>query len=185
MLRPTREFFTHLETSPLHILTYALHSWPLSSEGSLACHTLCDTWYPFIIVISKDPWHLHLLPSVWQWNCHTCFNDLCQSRPKIEFQSPACKQIWVPFSRVYSLPNTCLAASWDDRTENDDNYIWQFEKSYKSGIFLKNDFFLFRLYLFFLCIKTDSGFSIKIYQICQRMYLWIRRIKTEYNHPPK
>ena len=45
-------------------------------------------------------------------------------------------------------------------------------------------FFLSRLYLFFLCIKTDSGFSIKIYQICQTMYLWIRRIKTEYNHPP-
>ena len=79
-------------------------------------------WYMIsvIIVISKDSWHLHLLPSVWQWNCHPCFNDLCQSRPKIEFQSPACKQIWVPFSRVYSLPNTRLFASWDDRTENDD-----------------------------------------------------------------
>ena len=23
----------------LHIFTYAQHSWPLSSEGSLACHT--------------------------------------------------------------------------------------------------------------------------------------------------
>ena len=26
----------------LHILTYARHSWTLSSEGSLACHTYCD-----------------------------------------------------------------------------------------------------------------------------------------------
>ena len=35
--RPTREFFTHMETTTgegLHILTYARHSWPLSSEGS-------------------------------------------------------------------------------------------------------------------------------------------------------
>ena len=27
----------------LQILTYARHSWPLSSEGSLPCHTYCDT----------------------------------------------------------------------------------------------------------------------------------------------
>ena len=39
----------------LQILTYARHSWPVSSEGSLACHTYCDTGYPFIMVISEDP----------------------------------------------------------------------------------------------------------------------------------
>ena len=38
----------------LQILTYARHFWPLSSEGSLVCHT-CDTGHPFIMVISKDP----------------------------------------------------------------------------------------------------------------------------------
>ena len=43
-------------------------SWPLSSEGSLTCHTHCDTGLPFIMIISEDPWHL--LPSVWQWSCH-------------------------------------------------------------------------------------------------------------------
>ena len=37
----------------LQILTYARHSRPLSSEGSLACHTYCG--HPFIIVISEDP----------------------------------------------------------------------------------------------------------------------------------
>ena len=53
--RPTREFFTfftHMETSTgegLHILTYARHIWPLSSEGSLACHAyekrgICSQW---------------------------------------------------------------------------------------------------------------------------------------------
>ena len=36
-------------------LTYAGHSWPLSSEGSLACHTFCDKGHPFIMVISEDP----------------------------------------------------------------------------------------------------------------------------------
>ena len=36
----------------------------LSNEGSLACHTYCDTGRPFIMVISEDPWLSHLLPSV-------------------------------------------------------------------------------------------------------------------------
>ena len=37
---------THMETSPL------------------PCHTYCDTGHPFIMVISVDLWHSHLLPSV-------------------------------------------------------------------------------------------------------------------------
>ena len=39
----------------LQILTYALHLWTLSSEGSLTCHTYCDPGHPFIMVISEDP----------------------------------------------------------------------------------------------------------------------------------
>ena len=35
-------------------LTYARHSRPFSSEGSLACHTYCDTGHPFMMVISED-----------------------------------------------------------------------------------------------------------------------------------
>ena len=54
-------------------VTYARHSWPLSSGGSLTCQTHCDTDLPFIMVISENPWHSHLLPSVWQWNCHYLF----------------------------------------------------------------------------------------------------------------
>ena len=60
----------------LQILTYARHSWPLtwkSSEGSLTCHTYCDKGHPFIMVISGDPWHLRLLPSVYQWNYQYLF----------------------------------------------------------------------------------------------------------------
>ena len=32
----------------LQILVYTQHSWPLSSEGSLVCHTYCDTGHPFV-----------------------------------------------------------------------------------------------------------------------------------------
>ena len=31
----------------LQILTYDRHSWPLSREDSLTCHTYCDTGHPF------------------------------------------------------------------------------------------------------------------------------------------
>ena len=56
-LCPTREFFTHMETSPLPVKgckfwqVYARHLWPLSSEDSLPCHIYCDTGHPFIMVV--------------------------------------------------------------------------------------------------------------------------------------
>ena len=57
-------------------LTYARHFWPLSSEGSSACHTYCDKGHPFIMVISEYPWQSHLLPSLWQCSCHYLFKRL-------------------------------------------------------------------------------------------------------------
>ena len=42
----------------------------MSSEGSLTCHTHCNTGLPFVMVISEDPWHSHLMQSVCQWSCH-------------------------------------------------------------------------------------------------------------------
>ena len=48
----------------LQILIFARQSWPLTSEGSLVCHTYCDIRHSFILVISEDPWHSHLLPCV-------------------------------------------------------------------------------------------------------------------------
>ena len=36
-------------------------------------HTHCDTGLPFIMVISEDPWHSLLMPSVLQWSCHYLF----------------------------------------------------------------------------------------------------------------
>ena len=85
VFRPNREiFFSYgddtIAGEGLQILTYARYSWPLSSEGSLACHTHYDTGHLFIMVISEDPWHSHLLHSVWQWSCHYLFYDLGLSR---------------------------------------------------------------------------------------------------------
>ena len=76
----------------LKVLTYARHSWPLSSEGSSACHTYCDTGHPFIMVISEDPWHSHLLPSVWQWRFRYLFLQLRSVAAGIRTPSP-------PFAR--------------------------------------------------------------------------------------
>ena len=71
----------------LQIFSFARHSWPLSSEGSIACLTYCDTGHSFLMVISEDPWHSHLLPSVWQWGCHYLFFfDLGLSR--LGFEHP-------------------------------------------------------------------------------------------------
>ena len=67
VFRPTR----YLETSPLK--GCALHSWPLSSEGSLTFHTYCNTGHQFIMVISVDPRHSHLLPSVRKRSSHYLF----------------------------------------------------------------------------------------------------------------
>ena len=35
------------------VVTYTEHLWPLSTDGSLACHTYCDTGYPFTLVIMR------------------------------------------------------------------------------------------------------------------------------------
>ena len=70
----------------LQILTYARHS-RLSSEGSWACHTNCDTGHPFIMVIAEDPWHSHLMPSVKQWSCHYLFLRLGSVAPSIRSQA--------------------------------------------------------------------------------------------------
>ena len=56
----------------LQIWTYARHSWPLSREDSLTCHTDCDTEHPFTMVISRELWH-------------TCNYLVCHGREAIRF----------------------------------------------------------------------------------------------------
>ena len=58
------------------------HSWPSSSEDSLACN-------PFIMVMYENSCHSHLLPSVKQCNCHSLFYDL----------GPSKLELWYPFFR--------------------------------------------------------------------------------------
>ena len=57
----------------LQIFIYSRHLEPLSIEVFLACHPNCDTGYQFIVVISEDPWHSQLSPSVWQRSCYYFF----------------------------------------------------------------------------------------------------------------
>ena len=70
----------------LQILIYARHTWPLSSEGSWACYTYCDTGRPFIIVICEYPWRT----CCWALGggvVITCLKDLGLSWPGIEPRS--------------------------------------------------------------------------------------------------
>ena len=77
VFRPTREFLhsygdVTITGERLQMLTYARHLWTLSSDDSLVCQTFCGTGRPFIMVISEDPWHSHLLTSALT----TCFYDV-------------------------------------------------------------------------------------------------------------
>ena len=69
---PLENFSLTIDGEGLQMLTYARHSWPLSSGGSLACHTYCDTGHPFIMVIFEDPWQSAFGSGV----DITCFYDL-------------------------------------------------------------------------------------------------------------
>ena len=66
-------------TENCHILNFSIYWVAVNTKStiwqllSLACHTFCDTGHPFIVVISEDPWHSHLFPSVWMWSCHYLF----------------------------------------------------------------------------------------------------------------
>ena len=117
VFRPTCEFFTHMETSPLPVkdckfsLTYARHSWPLSSEDSLACHTYCDTRNQFIMVFPEDPWHSQLLPIVWKWNCHYMFLRLRSVRLGFEYPIATCEA-----NALTHCTAAAVAADEDEKT---------------------------------------------------------------------
>ena len=70
VFRPIREFFIPMETSPLPVKGCKV--WPLfGTHDHWAVRVVwratsyCDTEHPFLLVISDDPWHSHLLPSVF------------------------------------------------------------------------------------------------------------------------
>ena len=76
---PTPELFTHMETSPLPVKGCKFWTWAVRVLKR-------DTGHPFIMVISEDPWHSHLLPSVWKWSCRYLFLRLSLSR--LGFEHP-------------------------------------------------------------------------------------------------
>ena len=41
--------------------------------GPFVFNTYFDTEYPLRLIILDDPWHSHILPSVWQVRCHYLF----------------------------------------------------------------------------------------------------------------
>ena len=67
---------------PVANLTHARHLWPLSSKGSLVCHTNCDTGQPFIMAISETS---RPMPSVWQGSCRHLFQRLS----RLVFEHPS------------------------------------------------------------------------------------------------
>ena len=90
--------FTHMETSRLPV-----KGCKSNSEGSLACHTYCDMGHPFTMVISKDPWHSHLLQSVYQWSCHYLYLRLRSvatgiQTPNLALEGPALTHCAVCYS---------------------------------------------------------------------------------------
>ena len=68
---PLENFYSYgdvtIAVEGLQNLTCARHSWPLSSEGSLAYHTYCDTGH------LRGPLHSHLLPSANIFNASMLF----------------------------------------------------------------------------------------------------------------
>ena len=72
--RPTLEFFTHFETSPLP--AKSCKCWPKLGnydQGAVRIHNYCYTRHMFLMVISDNPWHSHLMTSVRQWSCYYVF----------------------------------------------------------------------------------------------------------------
>lgn len=56
-------------------LGYLWQEFPWSKDipELLACHTYSNTRHPFIMVLSKNHGHSHLLTGVRQWSCHYLF----------------------------------------------------------------------------------------------------------------
>jgi hypothetical protein len=75
-LPPAQECFTYMDTSSLpmegcKILAYAWCIGPLSREGSLSCHTCCDTGPQFFRFHPKDPSIQSLLRHTWKCGLST------------------------------------------------------------------------------------------------------------------
>ena len=72
--RPSRQLLTYTETSPMPMSGCRVRPM-LGAYGHWVVRVLTRVtpttpWESYFKVISEIPWHPHLLPCVWQWNCH-------------------------------------------------------------------------------------------------------------------
>jgi hypothetical protein len=152
VLRPAKEFFTYMEMSPLpvkgcKILAFARRSGPLSSEGSLLCHTRCDTGPRFFLSHPKDRpiqsphtthdglWRVYSNPDqMWklkelsdgnQTECHEIEPNLLKDRAMPEGNNPS---IWDEFTKstffltfqfIFVLVSTETLSNWAVETLGD------------------------------------------------------------------
>ena len=78
VFRPTREFFTHKETSSLSVKSckfqtmLGTHDRRAVSVQKCAKMSTGTSAYNHMVIF-EDTWHSHLLASVWQWSCHYLF----------------------------------------------------------------------------------------------------------------
>ena len=96
------EFFPHLQTLSLPVKGFKF--WSFSSEGSLACHTYCDTGHPFIMIRDTRTCCRELSSGAVTF----CFNDLCVSRLRIEPRPPVCEANALPLSHRGDKPKQTI-----------------------------------------------------------------------------
>ena len=86
VFRPTENFSLIRRRHNRPVKDWTRHSWPLSSEGSIACHIYCDTGHPFIMFISYI-----YCRSFSSGAVTSCFYDLGLLRLGIEHPTSACE----------------------------------------------------------------------------------------------
>ena len=137
----------------LQIMTNTRHSWSLNSAGSLACHNFCDTGHPFIMVISEDPWHSHLLPSAWHRSCHyhILTTLVCRDRGSNPDFPHARRTLyhWATAAAPVVLKKMEIRKVYNNNNDNDDNGHILIRKDHLSIRFRWN-----KIYLQFI-IKTE------------------------------
>ena len=98
------------------ILSFVRNSWPFKQRGFLS--VLLLFWHPFIMVISENPWHSHLLPSYWQRSCHYLFYDWGLSRLGFEHSTFRMRGERPKRLRHRSgVPNSLACCWWPNRED--------------------------------------------------------------------
>ena len=105
-----------------------------------------------MMVISDDPWHSHLLPSVWQWSCHYLFLRL-----KICHFSDNFAQISLYKNINYSRS---ILANLNNTMQTEQNTSKKKNPHIKKETRLTRDYFLLRKDLLQRMFKILSFYSI-------------------------